>query len=61
MGTVVDATLAYRVDYQDAFAAGRGVTEWAPSSLAANEVRTAFRWIWQKVTETGDVHQAQSA
>jgi chromosome partitioning protein len=51
MGTVVDVMLGYRMDFQDSFAAGAGVTEWAPSNPAAHEVRAAFEWIWGKLRE----------
>jgi chromosome partitioning protein len=53
-GEVVDAMLAYRVTYQDAFAAGRGVTEWAPSSPAAREVHAAYDWIAAKLHEVNN-------
>jgi chromosome partitioning protein len=37
---VLDAELGHRVDYQEASAAGRGVTSYAPQGEAASEVRS---------------------
>ena len=61
MGTVVDAAFGYRVDYQDAAAAGCGVTEWRPNGAAADEVRTALRWIQERLAENHDVEAKRSA
>ncbi len=36
---ILDAELAYRVAYQEALAAGQGVTAYAPKDAAAAEVR----------------------
>lgn len=37
--------IGQRVDYQDAYAAGEGVTETAPDGKAAEEVRALWQWI----------------
>jgi len=39
-----------RNDHQDALGAGFGVTEFAPESKAADEVRNLWRWVWQALT-----------
>ena len=39
---VLDAELGYRVAYQEAIAAGRGVTQFAPRDAAASEIRMLF-------------------
>ena len=36
-----------RIDHQDALGAGFGVTEFAPDSKAAAEIRELWRWVWQ--------------
>jgi chromosome partitioning protein len=61
MGTVVDAAFGYRVDYQDALAAGCGVTEWRPTGTAADEVRAALHWIQERLAENHDVETDRSA
>jgi chromosome partitioning protein len=38
-----------RIDHQDALGAGFGVTEFAPDSKAAAEIRELWRWVWQTV------------
>lgn len=45
LGIVAEPPIAARVTYQDAMAAGLGVTEYAPSSPAAEEIRALARWI----------------
>lgn len=50
-GSVVDSMFGNRVDFQDSFAMGLGVTEWAPTSPAAQEVRAAATWILEHLTE----------
>jgi chromosome partitioning protein len=39
MGSLVEPKICQRADFQDALAAGQGVTEYAPSSKAAEEIR----------------------
>jgi len=50
LGTVVEAHLVSRVDYQDALAGGFGVTEWAPTGPAAAEAHAVFDWIWNQAS-----------
>ena len=45
MGALVEPKMCQRADFQDALAAGQGVTEYAPSSKAAEEVRQ----LWQNI------------
>ena len=58
-GSVVNSMFGNRVDFQDAFASGFGVTEWAPSSPAAQEVRAAASWILEHIKEVS--YEAQTA
>ena len=45
MGSLVEPKMCQRADFQDALAAGQGVTEYAPSSKAAEEIRQ----LWQNI------------
>ena len=45
MGSLVEPKMCQRADFQDALAAGQGVTEYAPSSKAADETRQ----LWQNI------------
>lgn len=38
-----------RADYQDAYAAGQGVLEFAPSGKAAEEIRALWEWIGDRL------------
>ena len=49
------AELGYRVAYQEALAAGQGVTTYAPHSEAAAEVRALF----DEITQLGGTHARQ--
>ena len=42
--------IVMRNDHQDALAAGRGVTEYAPSSKSAEEIRALWRWTQTKLS-----------
>jgi chromosome partitioning protein len=44
-GVVADPLIISRADYQDAIAAGLGVTEYAPASKAAEEARGLWAWV----------------
>lgn len=44
-----DVTLAHRSDHMDAVAAGLGVTEFAPSGKAADEIRALLQWLRVKL------------
>lgn len=45
MGSLVEPKMCQRADFQDSLAAGQGVTEYAPSSKAAEEIRQ----LWQNI------------
>lgn len=45
LGTIVDPPLASLFGYQDALAAGLGVSEYQPGERADREIRAAYRWI----------------
>ncbi len=49
LGMLADPMIAQRADHQDAFAAGQGVTEYAPDSKAAVEMRGLWQWINTKL------------
>jgi chromosome partitioning protein len=44
LGVLAEPMLATRMDYQDAIAAGLGVTEYEPSGRAAQEIKTLWTW-----------------
>jgi chromosome partitioning protein len=46
-----------RIDHQDALGAGFGVTEFAPDSKAAREIRDLWRWVWQTVNRETNNHE----
>lgn len=45
IGFMAEPLILLRNDYQDAFAAGQGVTEYAPDGKAANEIRRLWKWV----------------
>ena len=45
LGLLAEPMIHLRADYQDAFASGQGVTEYAPESKAAEEIRDLWAWI----------------
>src|ERR1700691_4071320 len=45
LGVLAEPMLAARMDFQDAIAAGLGVTEYAREGRAAQEIETLWRWI----------------
>lgn len=47
MGKLIDPMIFHRSDYQDAYATGQGVTEYAPKGKAALEMRA----LWQSIHE----------
>jgi chromosome partitioning protein len=51
LGVLAPTLIGLRVDYQDAYAAAQGVTEYAPESRAADEIRTLWAWISSTVTD----------
>lgn len=50
IGVLAEPHLAQRNDHQDAIGAGLGVTEFAPSGKAAEEIRDLWKWIKTKTT-----------
>lgn len=51
-GHLADPWISRLVDYQDAYAAGKGVTEYAPESRAAQEMRQLWRWVHKHSSST---------
>ncbi|MCQ0990543.1 nucleotide-binding protein [Jiella marina] len=45
IGHLAEPLIIQRADYQDAYAVGQGVTEYAPSGKAADEARRLWGWI----------------
>ncbi|MHB2211239.1 nucleotide-binding protein [Methylobacterium sp. CM6257] len=45
LGVLAEPGIIHRVDHQDALATGLGVTEYAPGSQAAEEIRALWAWI----------------
>jgi chromosome partitioning protein len=45
LGVLAEPMIAARIDYQDAIAAGLGVTEYAGSGRAADEIKSLWSWI----------------
>lgn len=45
LGYLAEPPIGSRADFQDAFAEGKGVTEYAPDGRAADEVRALWKWI----------------
>jgi chromosome partitioning protein len=53
LGVLADPMLSARMDYQDALAAGLGVTEYARGSRAAQEVEALWSWTRSQFETTG--------
>lgn len=51
LGIVAQPLVIQRADHQDAFASGQGVSEYAPNSKAADEMRQLWRWISNKMKD----------
>jgi chromosome partitioning protein len=51
IGFMAEPLILSRHDYQDAFASGQGVTEYAPDSKAADEIRQLWAWIDNQTKE----------
>lgn len=54
MGFLADPLICQRADYQDAYAAGLGVTEYAPGGKAAEEIRTLWRSVDEQAKAPGE-------
>lgn len=51
-GVLAEPSLTTRADHQDALAAGKGVTEYAPEGKAADELRSLWAWADRKMKAT---------
>lgn len=49
LGALAEPPIIQRNDYQDALAAGQGVTEYAPHGKAAEETRALWAWVSRNV------------
>jgi chromosome partitioning protein len=58
LGVLADPMMTTRADYQDAIAAGFGVTEYAPEGKAAQEAAALWGWVKKQARGTSDVTQA---
>jgi chromosome partitioning protein len=45
LGLLAEPPICSRADFQDAYAAGQGVTEYAPHGKAAEEIRQLWAWL----------------
>ena len=48
-GVLADPVVTQRADHQDALAAGKGVTEYAPTGKASEEIRALWAWSARKM------------
>ena len=51
-GVLAEPSLTTRADHQDALAAGKGVTEYAPEGKATDELRNLWAWADRKMKAT---------
>ncbi|TXM96406.1 ParA family protein [Methylobacterium sp. WL64] len=51
MGSLAAPMLGLRADYQDAMAAGQGVTEYSPQGKAADEMRQLWAWTAKRLND----------
>ena len=58
LGVLADPMMTTRADYQDAIAAGFGVTEYAPEGKAAQEAVALWGWVKKQARGASDVAQA---
>jgi len=61
MGAMLTPMIAARVDYQDASRNGKGVTELAPSSAAADEMRRLWRNVKRRLPQSKPAAAGKSA
>ena len=45
LGVLAEPNISQRADHQDAYADGKGVTEYAPDGKAAQELRELWQWV----------------
>jgi chromosome partitioning protein len=60
LGVLAEPVLSARMDYQDAIAAGLGVTEYDPSSKAAGEIRVLWKWARAQIAPGGENFDVRS-
>ena len=58
LGILAEPMLSARMDYQDAIAAGLGVTEYARGSRAAQEITALWNWVKMQLPDSKPGHQA---
>jgi chromosome partitioning protein len=58
IGLLAEPVICTRADYQDGYAAGQGVTEYAPDGKAAAEIRKLWDWIARQTTHQPEVAAA---
>lgn len=58
LGVLADPMMSTRADYQDAIAAGLGVTEYAPDGKAAAEAMALWQWAKQQLRGESNVTKA---
>ena len=56
MGALANPMLGGRTDFQDAMAAGLGVTEYAPEGKAAEEIRQLWSWTAKRLNDQRSTH-----
>jgi chromosome partitioning protein len=60
LGVLAEPMLSARIDFQDAVAAGLGVTEYAGEGRAAQEIRALWTWIRAQFEKTDSATAVQS-
>ncbi len=58
LGVLAEPLLTLRAEFQDAIAAGLGVTEYAPHGKAADEIRTLWKWVDRRAKKGSEYDQA---
>lgn len=61
LGVLAEPMLAMRMDYQDAIAAGLGVTEYDPSGKGAQEIRALWNWTRAQIVQSGPKFDVRSS
>lgn len=59
LGVLAEPLLTARIDFQDAIAAGLGVTEYAADGAAAQEIGTLWSWVYAQL-KNGESEPAQT-
>jgi chromosome partitioning protein len=63
LGVLAEPMLSSRMDFQDAMAAGLGVSEYARGGRAAQEIAMLWRWVRAQCSESAaaDHHAGRAA